>query len=580
MKRAAIWGLVAGAGLVTMGLALFWVTRDSGEHWLKVETSDDKTLSHRFEMAPRLALRPRKVQDVADSLGFKRAQEAQEVAVALAERVAAGFMPSRWRETCAAEYPPQLCEAVVDYFGVVLKRSPKPSGSPSARVNARFVPAQVDKLQRADFAALRRSAPPKMKMSELTKLANAALKTTACPRSLSLVLARKFEEELPNPAAWPLMLKLDDHGLGCLEASDPSAEFLLLRGGLFKYAREEWDAAEKYLLKAAEVEDPDEDYRSLYWLARLYREQGRDEDARRMRERLYAKHPLSWYTIQSHVETGGDPLARLTSSPNYADLYESGDAMTDRRIAWLHLLMSLPNAGFSVRKYGEFVIRNLPRDVNPSVVQYLARLFSHTAFYRLQILILSQLSASRPEHVTAESLRLLYPKPFVEEISVKAPEVDTALLLGLARQESGFDPKARSRANAQGLLQILPSTAYSVKKKTKTELYDYAHNIEVGSKYLLTLIQRFDGSVERALGGYNAGPGNVRKWERRYAWFVNDPLLFVDLIPFRETRDYAPSILRNAYWYHRLFPGFTENLGKGSVTSLSLRKALNLPVAN
>jgi soluble lytic murein transglycosylase len=419
-----------------------------------------------------------------------------------------------------------------------------------------------------------RSAAPNWSLKQIRVFAKEALKTTSCPRAFSFVLARSLENELPESAAWTLMDELDAHGLDCLDLRDPSAEFVLQRIALLKMARGEPTAALPLLERALQAERKREEYRSHYWLARAYEALGRPVDAAAATTRLAARFPLSWYTIAAESRRGRDPLAFFLGNANYPDLYEAGGTPFDRRVGWLHLLMSLPDAGFAVRRYGEYVVKSAGADANPGVLQYLARLFSHTAFYRLQIVVLNQMGSSRPEFLSVESLRLLYPKPFFDELESHASVVDTAMLLGLARQESGFDPKARSRANAQGLLQVLPQTAYGIKKTREKELYDYEHNIEVGAKYLRGLIDRFDGSAERALAAYNAGPTNVRRWEKRYG-FVSDPQLFNDLIPFRETRDYVPSILRNAYWYHRLFPSLGRALAhEDSATSALLKSVL------
>jgi soluble lytic murein transglycosylase len=97
-----------------------------------------------------------------------------------------------------------------------------------------------------------------------------------------------------------------------------------------------------------------------------------------------------------------------------------------------------------------------------------------------------------------------------------------------------------------------------MKRKTKQDdLYDYEKNIQLGSRYIQKLVDRFDGSFEKALASYNAGATNVSHWESDFPW-AKDIQIFSDLIPYRETRDYIPAIMRNAYWYHRLYPSLRE----------------------
>jgi soluble lytic murein transglycosylase len=223
------------------------------------------------------------------------------------------------------------------------------------------------------------------------------------------------------------------------------------------------------------------------------------------------------------------------------------------------------------------VLRNLEGDAEVGFLQHLAREMDYEQLYRLQIQALNRFATKQPENITAETLRLLYPKPFFDTMDRHTERVmDTSLLLGLARQESSFDPYAVSGANARGLLQILPTTARGLTKKRKqADLHDYAQNIELGALYVTRLAARFGGSFEKALAAYNAGQGNVAKWERRLA-MVREMQLWMDLIPFRETRDYVPSILRNAYWYHRLFPSFSKQWSEAKLTSQVLKSQVAL----
>ncbi len=75
-------------------------------------------------------------------------------------------------------------------------------------------------------------------------------------------------------------------------------------------------------------------------------------------------------------------------------------------------------------------------------------------------------------------------------------------------------------------------------------------NVEIGAKYIIELLKKTNGQIHLALAAYNAGPNRLNTWSSRYT--VDDPILFVDMIPFRETRDYVASVLRNYYWYRRI----------------------------
>jgi hypothetical protein len=95
--------------------------------------------------------------------------------------------------------------------------------------------------------------------------------------------------------------------------------------------------------------------------------------------------------------------------------------------------------------------------------------------------------------------------------------VPEALVLGVIQIESGFRPDARSHVGARGLMQLMPRTAASLARRLGREDYDVedpAFNIEAGTTYLAYLLDTFDGDLELALAGYNAGPYRVKRWQR------------------------------------------------------------------
>jgi soluble lytic murein transglycosylase len=104
---------------------------------------------------------------------------------------------------------------------------------------------------------------------------------------------------------------------------------------------------------------------------------------------------------------------------------------------------------------------------------------------------------------------------------------------------------------ARGLMQLMPRTARRMERVSKNALYDPKVNIRLGVRFFSHLSHRYGGDAELALAAYNAGPGNVDTWQARYP--VDNRLLFVDLIPFRETREYVASIARNYFWYKKLY---------------------------
>lgn len=118
-----------------------------------------------------------------------------------------------------------------------------------------------------------------------------------------------------------------------------------------------------------------------------------------------------------------------------------------------------------------------------------------------------------------------------DEIIVAAArkfDVDAALVSAVIKAESDYDPRIVSRKGAQGLMQLMPATA---KRFGVTDAFDPNANVHAGTRYLRWLLDRFEGDVEKALAGYNAGEGNVAKYR--------------GVPPFRETVEYIRRISRH-----------------------------------
>ncbi len=133
--------------------------------------------------------------------------------------------------------------------------------------------------------------------------------------------------------------------------------------------------------------------------------------------------------------------------------------------------------------------------------------------------------------------------------------VDRALLWGFMRQESAYNPKARSYVGAMGLMQLMPGTARGVIRNYTPEqmganLYDPSTNIALGQAYIGSLLGEVDNNLVRTAAGYNGGPGNVMRWDNSLN-ASQDPLLYIASIPLNETRDFVQRVLAN-YWMYQI----------------------------
>jgi soluble lytic murein transglycosylase len=159
---------------------------------------------------------------------------------------------------------------------------------------------------------------------------------------------------------------------------------------------------------------------------------------------------------------------------------------------------------------------------------------------------------------------ILFPKPYWNELTryANANGLDPYLVASLIRQESEFNPQAVSRANAWGLMQLLPPVGKQLAKEVRLrrfnqeQLTDPAINLQLGTRYFKHMVDSFDGQVEYALAAYNAGSERVKSWQSQGPY--RDIHEFVESIPFSETREYVQAIMRNATVYRLLYSGDVE----------------------
>ena len=153
---------------------------------------------------------------------------------------------------------------------------------------------------------------------------------------------------------------------------------------------------------------------------------------------------------------------------------------------------------------------------------------------------------------------MLFPLPYQDSLtaSATARDLDPYAVAGLIRQESEFNPSARS-AFAYGLMQLRPATGMQlgrsdgIRVSNAGMLFDPSLNIKLGTLYLRTELNQWDGDWVKTLAAYNAGPSRVKEWLNQYGY--GDSAEFIENIPFSETRDYVQAVLRNGQVYRELY---------------------------
>ena len=153
-------------------------------------------------------------------------------------------------------------------------------------------------------------------------------------------------------------------------------------------------------------------------------------------------------------------------------------------------------------------------------------------------------------------LKIIYPKEYKEIVNIYAGEygVDENLVFAVIKAESNFDENAVSASNAKGLMQLMYATAEEVAEQcgielTEENIFDPEINIELGTRYISTLIERYT-NIGVALAAYNAGMTSVDKWLREGT--ISADGSDIENIPFKETNNYVRKILRDYEVYKEL----------------------------
>lgn len=170
----------------------------------------------------------------------------------------------------------------------------------------------------------------------------------------------------------------------------------------------------------------------------------------------------------------------------------------------------------------------------------------------------------RPEEAPQKFWELLFPMPYPDALAKHSRDrsLDAYLVAGLIRQESEYRPDAVSPVKAYGLMQVMPATGRSLARSLGLGPFSVGMlvrpeiNLNMGTYYLANLGKSFDGRYEYALASYNAGKSRADRW-KTWAEF-DEPIEFIETIPFTETREYVLSVFRNAMVYRAVYPNLAN----------------------
>ena len=286
-----------------------------------------------------------------------------------------------------------------------------------------------------------------------------------------------------------------------------------------------------------------------YWAARAWESAGDKQKARAVWEGIIAEQPASYYSIVSARRLKRNAWKPAQAADSFASIPALKASL--ERIALLDELGMSTEADFELEALEDGA--KTSRDAALATANAFREHGEGTKAIGIALRLIEQ------GEKDARVYRLAYPLIDRAELerNAKANKLDPALVAGLIRQESSFNPRAVSVANARGLMQVLPSVGAEIARGLRypvwspSLLFDADVNLQLGSAHLAAATRQYDDIV-KVLAAYNAGNARVERWSKK-ASAADDPELFAEQIPFVETRDYVRIVQRNAEMYRVLY---------------------------
>ena len=315
-----------------------------------------------------------------------------------------------------------------------------------------------------------------------------------------------------------------------------------------------WDRAKTILTRepsAQALPDPLET-RRLYWLGWSEAQLGDPKRARTIWQLLISQFPPGYYHWLASEALGDATPLNLTGAPTPTQSQLMSWAPLNSAQSFVNTLWRLGLKRQAWETWRSGIDPNTPQPKPEQLVEGRLRLAvgdSWMALDQLRWLSLRWRSASCRERIDLHHSQ--HPKIFKEVLhpAASAQQLPLELLLAVSKQESRFASGVTSTAGAIGLMQLMPATARDVAEAplTEDEIREPKQNAALGAAYLRQLLSHWRGDPFRSIASYNAGPGAVGSWSTQG---LNDaPALWVERIPYPETRYYTKKVLDNFFGY-------------------------------
>lgn len=323
------------------------------------------------------------------------------------------------------------------------------------------------------------------------------------------------------------------------------------------FKEKKYPEAEKHLATLIDNTEttPFARFKYLYWRGEAENRRGDTPMAQKTWERICNEDLFGYYSLLAHFQLK-KPLKNYTVpefKPNLflnqenEKIFSALKQVEERDLATRLLALQSPNL----------------EDLKKKSASDVATLFYHHSQiqnYKYIFAVFNQLPYELQKEIFSQIPRILFPEVYVNEMKEASEKtgMEPELIYSIMRQESSFDPQARSPMDAFGLLQILPEVAKRVAREIKVpfahyeDLFDEKKNLLIGSHLLKKQIQSFDNKFSLYVASYNASSSAVRNWYKRSQSSENDDIMFIEDIPYEETKAYVKLVMRNFIIYKKL----------------------------
>ena len=312
-----------------------------------------------------------------------------------------------------------------------------------------------------------------------------------------------------------------------------------------------------------------------YWEAKILLELKQEKKAYSILKRMSIRTFENYYTAKATIALIENKLeVNIPNADSLLTIYhedDHNDHLIGDQLEKILLVDDVFGRDLARKEIGRLKLSNFDTIED---MQHLLLVYEKLELYHLAFIIRKKLQykIKAPSNTIWDRIKLGFPDYYSDEIEERAKQfnLENELVSAIMYRESLFQHDVVSAADAHGLLQIIPATAENISPKiginykSVFDLYNPETNISIGTYYLNRLLRNYKNHYEYVLAAYNAGPGRVNRWMKRYP--ITNADLFIEKIGIEQTRTYIKKVLYHYYMY-KLLNGETENIYYSGIRS-------------